>query len=88
VICSAPLNTGSENALKLTAQAVLEQDKIPYQSETTSRELVTPDVAAILDVLSSKINAAEDIPSDNGRQAHGLGSQILKFRTKLWGTAV
>ncbi len=77
VVCTAPLRAGSEYTLELTAQSILEQYKITYQSDATSGELVTPDGAAILAALSPEFIAPEDMPSEAERTAYGLGGQML-----------
>ena len=75
VVCTSPVNTGTEYTLELATQAIFEQNKIPYQPQTVSGELVTPDGAAILAALSAKFVAAEDMPSEDKRIAYGLGGR-------------
>jgi tRNA-Thr(GGU) m(6)t(6)A37 methyltransferase TsaA len=77
VVCVSPLNTGSETALELTTQFILERYKIPYQSGEVSIDLVTPEGAAILGALSPKFVQSEDAPQTGIRSGLGLGTQML-----------
>ncbi|MEA3351578.1 MAG: tRNA (N6-threonylcarbamoyladenosine(37)-N6)-methyltransferase TrmO [Chloroflexota bacterium] len=77
VVCTSPMNTGTEYALELATRSILEQYKIPCQSETDSGVLVTPYGAAILAALSPQFAAADDVPSTSKRTGLGLGGQIL-----------
>ena len=71
------MNTGAEYSFELTAQAIFDQYKIPFQTQTHSGELVTPDGAAILAALSPKYIATDDMPSKDKNIAYGLGGQNL-----------
>ena len=77
VICTSPVNTGTDYVLEPAAQAILEQHKIPNQPGTDSGELVTPDGAAILASLSPIFIKAEAMPSEDKNIAYGLGGQYL-----------
>ncbi len=77
VVCTSPVNTGAEYSFELTAQAIFDQYKIPFQTQTHSGELVTPDGAAILAALSPKYIATDDMPSKDKNIAYGLGGQNL-----------
>ncbi len=76
VLCTSPLNTGPEHALKLSAQTILEQHKLPHQARTDSGELVTPEGAAILAALSPKFIEEDDAPTVHIHSGLGLGNQI------------
>ena len=77
VVCTSPVNTGAEYSSELTTQAIFDQYKIPYQPQTLSGELVTPDGAAILAALSPKYIATDDMSSEDKTIAYGLGGQSL-----------
>jgi len=77
IICTYPVNTGTGNVLESATQVILEQHKIPNQSESVSGELVTPDGAAILAALSPTFIKAEAMPSEDKNIAYGLGGQYF-----------
>jgi tRNA-Thr(GGU) m(6)t(6)A37 methyltransferase TsaA len=77
VACLSSLNTGSETALELITQSILEKHNIPSQSGKISHQLVTPDGAALLAALSPRFVQSEDAPQANMHTGLGLGSQAL-----------
>jgi uncharacterized protein (DUF111 family) len=71
------LNIGSETALELVTQSILEKHNIPSQSGQISHPLVTPEGAALLAALSPQFVQSEDAPQTNIHTGLGLGLQAL-----------
>jgi hypothetical protein len=77
VVCSSPVNTGSEYALQPVAQAILEEYKILFQAGSDIGELLTPAGAAILAALTPDFTEHAKLPRDSKRAGLGLGRQNL-----------
>ena len=77
VVCTSPLNTGSEAALDLITRSILERHKLPWQSGKEPVALATPEGAAILAALSPQFVQTEGAPPTGKRAGLGSGAQIL-----------
>ena len=77
IICTYPVNTGTGDILETATRIILEQYKIPNQSESDSGEFITPDGAAILAALAPRFIEAKEMPSEDKHIAYGLGGQYF-----------